>query len=476
MPFKDVREFITKLEAEGQLRRIAEEVDWNLEVGAMVRWANEGGLPAPFFQQIKGYPEGYSILGSPVGTRQRMAIAMDIDKDVSQREMIEEYLRRRQQPIKPILVNDGPCKENIHVGDEVDLFKFPSPMVHEGDGGRYIGTFHATISRDLDSEWVNWSMYRHMLHTKNTLGILAEPYTHLGMVRSQKYEPNNKIMEVAIAIGTEPVTSICAAAPVPHGVSEVDIAGGIRGEAVEVVKCETVDLVVPATSEIVIEGEIRPNERMDEGTFGEYTGYVVGMREPRPVIHVKAITHRNNPILTMTNPGMPVYDGCVILSVTLAAEVLDELRARGLPVTGVSSFAETTQMLMVVAVKVPFANVAGEIAHIIWATRHGRSTPYVIVVEDDVDPFNLAEVLHALVTKCHPYRGIVRLEHTVAGGLVPFLNEYERKHLVGAKVYFDCTWPVDWDPSVVPTKSSFEKMYPSGVQQAALDKWSRHGY
>ena len=159
MPFKDVREFITKLETEGQLQRIEEEVDWNLEAGAMVRWANERGLPAPFFQRIKGYPEGYSILGSPLGTHKRMAIAMDMDKNVSQREMIDEYLRRRRRPIKPILVSDGPCKENICVGDEVDLLKFPAPMVHESDGGRYIGTFHVTISKDLDSEWMNWSMY-----------------------------------------------------------------------------------------------------------------------------------------------------------------------------------------------------------------------------------------------------------------------------------------------------------------------------
>jgi 4-hydroxy-3-polyprenylbenzoate decarboxylase len=476
MPFKDMREFINKLEVEGEAQRIDEEVDWDLEAGAMVRRSNERDLPAPFFQKVKDYPDGYRIFGAPLSNQKRVAIAMDMDANTPARELIAEYLKRKQQPVKPVLVSGGPCKENISLGDELDLLKFPVPMVHLGDAGRYIGTFHLVVAKDLDSQWVNWSMQRLMVHNKNTIGIQAPPQSHLGMIYGQGYEPRNKPMEVAIAIGTEPISNLCAASSIPHGVSEVDIAGGIRGEPVELVECETVDLAVPATAEIVIEGEIRPQERMDEGPFGEYTGYMTPHPLPRPVIHVKAVTHRNNPILTMTCEGVPSTESHAILFVTKAAQLMEELRARGLPVTGVCAFVETCCMLVAVAVKVPYANVAGEIAHVIWASRQGRGTPYIIVVEDDVDPFNMDQVLHALITKCHPYRGIVRLEHAVGLPLAPWADRYERRHMMGARAYFDCTWPVTWDSSEVPKKSSFETIYPVAVQQKALAKWQKYGY
>ncbi len=476
MPFKDLREFIARLEKEGEAQRIADEVDWNLEAGAMLRRSNEQGLPAPFFQKIKDYPEGYRIFGSPLSNHRRVAIAMDMEADTSQRELMEEYIRRRQQPIKPALVSNGPCKENIHLGDEVDLLEFPVPIVHDGDGGRYIGTWHLTIAKDPDSEWVNWGMYRHMLHNKNTVGICASPATDAGKIYTQKYAPQNKPMEIAIAIGTEPISAFCAASPIPYGVSEVDIAGGIRGEPIELVKCETVNLAVPATAEIVIEGEIIPNEAMDEGPFGEYTGYVATLREPRWVIRVKAVTHRNNPILSMTCEGTPTTETHAIMSVSKAAEIQEALRALGIQVTGLCLFPETASQLIAVAAKNLCANGAGEIARVIWTTRLGRGTPYVIIVDDDVDPFNMAQVFHALATKCHPYQGIVRLERDVGTIFAPWASQYERKYSVGAKAYFDCTWPFDWEPSDTPKKSSFQTIYPVEIQQKALANWHKYGY
>lgn len=478
MPFNDLREFIAKLEKEGDVQRIEEEVDWNLEAGAMIRWANEHSLPAPLFEKIKGYGAGYRIFGAPLATQRRLAIAMDMEPNASTRELQEKYLTGKGQPLKPVLVKDGPCKENIYIGDEVDLLKLPVPMVHDGDGGRYIGTWHIDICKDLESDWVNWGMYRHMLQNKNTIGIEAGPYTHLGMLREQRYEARNKNMEIAVAIGIEPVSAFCAATCMPYGVSEVDIAGGLRGAPVELVKCETVDLAVPATSEIVIEGEIRPNERMDEGPFAEFTGYRVCLRCPRPIIRVKAVTHRNNPIFTMTSEGLPVVDDHIMASVSMAAELQELLIGRGLPVTGVSIFPESCYLMAVVAVKVPFAYVAGDIARIIWASRSGALRPYVIVVDDKVDPFNMAQVLHALVAQCHPYKGIHRVEHTSATSYEPWANRHERENRMGAKVYFDCTWPVDWLPSDVPEKASFTntQMYPLEVQQKALAKWRKCGY
>ncbi len=476
MPFKDLRDFIARLEKEGEAIRIEEEVDWNLEAGAMLRRAAEEGLPATLFQKIKGCAPGYRLFGGGAAKFSRMAISMDMAPDTHPRELIEEYLRRRKNPIKPILVKDGPCKENIQIGDEVDLLKFPVPMIHGGDGGRYIGTWHATITKDLDSDWINWGMYRQMLHNKNTIGIfLATPAKHLAAMYFRDYEPKNKPMEVALAIGMDPLSTMCAANPMPYGVSEVDIAGALRGEAVELVKCETIDLVVPATAEIIIEGEFRPRERMDEGPFGEFTGYRSGLAAPRPVIHVKAVTHRDNPILTASCMGIPVDDNSII-SLTSSAELWEALRERGLPVTGVYVPPETSYMMTVVAVKSYYAGVADDIAHAIWGGPFGHAETYIVVVQDDVDPFNMSQVWHALVSKCHPGRGIHKVENSRVTSLIPYLNHHEREYDMGVKVYFDCTWPLDWDPADVPERASFAEMYPAEVQQSALAKWAKYGY
>jgi len=478
MPFKDVREFIAKLEEEGEALGIKEEVDWNLEAGAILRRSSELGLPAPFFQKIKGYPEGYRLFGNGAANFRRMAIIMGMEPDTPPRELIDEYIRRRHHQIKPVLVKDGPCKENIHIGDEVDLLEFPVPMLHDGDGGRYIGTWHVTITKDLESDWVNWGMYRHMLHSKNAVGILqASLGKHLWMMYSQGYAPRNKPMEVAIAIGVEPVSAMCAASPLPPGISEVDVVGGIRDEPVELINCETIDLKVPATAEIVIEGEIRPNDMVDDGPFGEFTGYMSGKKSPRPVIRVKAVTHRDNPILTASCPGIPVDDDA-IFSLTKAAEILEALRAQRKPVSSVFVPLETTHMLAIVATtKARYPGIAEDIAHVIWASANvGHETPCIIIVDEDVDPFNLNEVWHALITKCHPMKGIVRLDRATVISIIPWLSKQEQQNRLGAKVYFDCTWPLDWDPADIPKRISFAQAYPPGVQQKALDIWHKYGY
>ena len=476
MPFKDLREFIDKLEKEGEAQSIDEEVDWNLEAGAMLRRATEQNFPAPFFQKIKDYPNGYRLFGGSLANYRRIAIAMDKSPDTSQQELMEEYLKRKKRTLKPVLVHEAPCKENIARGEEVDLLKLPVPFLHEGDGGRYLGTFHLTISKDLDSDWVNWGMYRSMLHDQNSVSMWATPGSHLDGMYKRSYEPQGIPMEVAIVLGTEPISALCTAIPIAYGVSEVDVAGGIRGEPVELVKCETIDLEVPATAEIVIEGEMRPHERKDEGPFGDFTGYVTHGRKSVPVVHVKAITYRNDPIFTMSCMGIPVDDDTAIHSVTKGAEYLEALRASGLPVTGVCVLAEASELITVVAVKPPFSNVAEVIADIVWGTRAGRHLPYIIVVNDDVDPFDRSQVWHALATKCHPDRGIVKRKRGVLMPLLPSATSYERRHGLGARTYFDCTWPLDCDPKKLPKRVSFKEIYPEEIQQKALAKWKKYGY
>ena len=214
---------------------------------------------------------------------------------------------------------------------------------------------------------------------------------------------------------------------------------------------------------------------MDEGPFGEFTGYRSGLRAPRPVIRVKAVTHRNNPIFTMSCMGIPADDNAII-SLTSSAELWEILRARGLPVTGVYVPPETSYMMAAVAVKPLYAGVADDIAHAIWGSPFGHVMTYIIIVQDDVDPFNLTQVFHALVSKCHPGRGITKVERSRVTSLIPFLDHHEREYDTGVKAYFDCTWPLDWDPADVPERASFREMYPLEVQEKALAKWSKYGY
>ncbi|MDP2726707.1 MAG: UbiD family decarboxylase, partial [Dehalococcoidia bacterium] len=374
----------------------------------------------------------------------------------------------------PSLVSTGPCKENVCLGDHVDLQKLPVPFLHTGDGGRYIGTWHIVVTRDPDTDWVNWGMYRLMLHDKKTMGILLSPTQHIGY-HYAKYEARAQPMEFAVAVGMDPVGPLAAASFYAAGVNEVDLAGGMRGEPVELVKCETVDLAVPATSEIVIEGEIPPFERREEGPFGEYTGYMAGERAPRPVCRVKAITHRNDPILPVSCMGVPVDDYAALRPLH-AAEILDDLRTRGFPVKMVNMPVEAP-LLCMVSTKVPYAGYSRHLAAAVWGSpTAGRGAHFLVVVDEDVDATNTDEVLWVLSTRCHPDRGIFKMPGTSGSPLLPFLNLEERRHQVAAHVLFDCTWPKDWPKEAIPVKASFDVMWPKDIQEKVLSYWKDYGY
>ncbi|MBI2849327.1 MAG: UbiD family decarboxylase, partial [Chloroflexi bacterium] len=465
MPFKDQRAYIARLEEEGEIQRVEKEVDWNLEVGAIIRRSYDLKAPAPFFQKIKDYPSGCRILGAPLATSRRpnryharLAISLDLPPDSSVMDIMESYIARKKNLIKPILVSSGPCQENIHLGEDVDIEEFPAPLLHEGDGGRYIGTWHLVATKDPDSGWVNWGIYRLMMHDKKSTGIDLHPNQHIGF-HYTKYETRNQPMEFAVAFGAEPVTPLVAGGSYAPGVDEMDIIGSLRGEPLELVKCLTVDLAVPATSEIVFEGEIRPFERKDEGPFGEFTGYRASERGPRPVCRIRAVTHRHDPILPVSCLGVPVDDSAARRPL-VAAELLDYLRSKGFPVKMVYNAPEVSPLLYMVSTKVPFTNYAKHLASALWGSPGGKTAPYVIIVDDDVDVTNINEVVWALTTRCHPEKGIFKVPNTTGSPLLPFINSYEKRNHMGAQVILDCTWPKDWAPEAIPVKASFDVLWP----------------
>ncbi len=388
MQIDDLRDYLDILEEYQEVQRISAEVDWNLEMGAITRRVYDLGAPAALFEKIKGYPKGFRALGAPLGTSSRpghgqfarTALAMHMPPSSTAKEIMSTYLQRKEKLIPPVTVKTGPCKENIDIGDAVDVLKFPIPLIHDGDGGRYIGTWHTVITKDPESSWVNWGMYRLMVHDRNTLGCLFPMQQHIGQMY-QKYEAMNKPMPVAVAIGGQPVIPLVSCVMLPPYVNEADVAGALQNAPIAMVKCETVDLEVPASSEIVIEGEVLPHERRTEGPFGEYMGYEAGKSSPKPILRIKAITYRNNPILPFSNMGMPVHEGQTATALIKGAEIYAELKKLGLPVKSVFCPPFGVGHMCVVSTEVPFINFAQRVAHAVWATKPGLFVYYMVIVE-----------------------------------------------------------------------------------------------
>ncbi len=474
MSFIDNRQFIQALERSGDVVHVKQEVDWDLEAGAIVRRVCELHAPAPLFEKIKDYPPDYRILGAPLATHRRLAIALGLDPDTPPKAIQAELEHRLEHPVKPKVVQDGPCKENVILGENADLYRFPAPMIHDGDGGRYIGTWHLVVTKDPDSEWTNWGMYRTMVYNKGNMGVLFAPTRHAGMIFYQKYVPQKLSMPFAIAIGADPLCSLAAATHFRKGESEVDYAGGLLQEAVELVKCETNDLLVPAHAEIILEGEVSPDNLVPEGPFGEYTGYRLPERKALPACRVKAITHRDNPILTMTNMGIPQHEGDIWQYGT--PQILKGmLRKRGIPVTEVHCPPEMSAHLVIIGVKTTKGDIVNEIKNVLLPIM---DQPIVIVVDDDVDVFNLGEVFYALATKCHPLRGISIQEHDLINPLMFYYSSPEEKESRrGASVLFDCTWPPDWPKETyVPQRMSFEEAYPKETRERVIKEWRNYGF
>lgn len=477
MPYKDLREYIDRLEQEGELRRVKAEVDWNLEIGAISRRDIELRGPALLFENIGGYSQEYRLLCNIMsGSRPvhaRLALALGLPKETKPLELISHFAERSKEHIKPVLLNTAPCKEEIHTGDDVNVLEFPVPLIHGMDGGRFIGTWHIDVTKDPDTGWVNWGMYRHMVHDEKTIGWLAAPFQHGPATYYQKYEARGKPMPMAIAIGTEPVCSIAATTSFPAGVPEADVAGGLRAAPVELVKCETVDLEVPASSEIVLEGMVLPGERRLEGPFGEFTGYDAGGMVERTVFHVQCITHRKKPILTMANPGKPWEEDAVIFTINGSAMIRNDLESRGIPFKSV--YVMPPAMAVVVAAQPRYSGFVQTVAAAVWSGKFGVSKPYIFVVGEDVDVTDPEEVLWCLTTRLHPEKGIHVQKSAPAGPLTPFLSREEKASGGGSRVLFDATFPFHWTPEERPTIIDFEHAWPAEVKEKVISRWEEYG-
>lgn len=477
---RSTRELIDKIDKVGELVRIDKEVDWDLEAGAITRRGAELRSEAVFMDNIKDYP-GWSYIGNHLSSFPRIACALGLDPNAHRREIGDHYLERLKKQIKPVLVNDAPCQENVIMGDDVNLFDLPAPMVHDGDGGRYLATCALRVTKDPDSDWVNWGTYRNMVHDERHLGGLILPSGDMGRMYYGKYVPKGENMPVAIVMTPDPVSYMIAMTPVGVGVSEVDIAGGVIGEPIELVKCKTIDLEVPATAELILEGEVlMPDSGVDEGPFGEFTGFRTSPRLSRSVFKINCVTYRNDPILGIANMGMPVDDGDAVCSVTWSSQIKKNLIDNGVPVVEVNWPPETCSMMVIVSTKVPYFGIANRIGNILFgAAPLGAYINVLVVVDETVDVYDLGEVWHALAGQCEPVRGINIKEDEFTTPLNPCLSMDDRRWMRGSKVVFDCTFPVEWHrQKEVPAKVNFRNkvMYPEDLQKKVIENWHDYGF
>jgi UbiD family decarboxylase len=487
-----LRDFIAALERVGQIQPIDVEVDWDLEIGAVTRRSYELRAPAPLFNRISGIGKGFRVLGAPGGlgsaakTRfARVALALGLPADTPGRRIVESLAESAARPpIPPRWRDTGPCKENRMVGDAVDLFQFPAPLIHAADGGRYIQTFGMNIVRTPDGGWTNWSVNRMMIAGKDRLACLIPPNQHLGMIHAmwrEKGEPT----PIVVALGVEPALPYVGGMSLPESVDESHVLGAHFGEALEVVRGETVDLPVPATAEIVIEGRISHEETAPEGPMGEYPGYLdTSAAKPKPVLQVCAVTWRTQAILPVVAAGPPVEEDHTGWGIPHAAMTLRDLKAAGLPVTGAWMVLESACHWMLVAVSPDWHEATGlasrdlaeRVGETLFATKTGFGIPKVLLVEDDFDFTDVGQVVWAFASRAHPHHGEVEFPGRAQNNLPVFLDPEEKFTYHATKVIHNCLLADRYPKGERPVAADLAHGWPKHVVRRVIENWHSYGY
>ncbi len=414
MACKDLREWIDALEKEGELARVKTKVDWNLEMGGINQEVYDREGPALLFENIKDYENTLckKLFVNSLATFPRISMMMGLSKNTHPRELITTYMDRVKELVKPRIVKDGPVKENVLRGDDVDLFQLPAGKWHSLDGGRYLITMNGVVTKDPETGWENVGTYRGMIHDRNHTGMSIVHNQHIWMHWRKHKKLGRKTMPCAVVLGWEPVLPMVASSNVPTNVDEYDIMGAIRQEPIELVKCETVELEVPASAEIVLEGEISLD--LDtlklEGPFGEYTGYY-GSGAPglRPVFTVNCIMCRNDPVLQSTLIAPPVDEADRMQEVQHSAYVWEVLNNHMVGVTGVNVDASTGCTNVFIQIDNSYIGQVQQAAAVIWAlplsVYVGKN---IMVVDQDIDIFDLGKLNWAFAYRVDPKRDLIQ--------------------------------------------------------------------
>ncbi len=449
MAITDLRGWLREVGEMGELQ-VIEGVDWNLELGAISELnLRRPNCPALLFRGIKGYPQDYRIVTCPVTTTSRFAHIYNLPKVASWREMLELYRARYSlwqnsvDRFAPVVVKDGPVLQNIQRGDQVDLTIFPTPLWHELDGGRYIGTGHAVITRDVDTGEVNLGCYRIQMHDKNTVGIHITPGRH-GRLHYEKDHARGKASPMLLSIGHHPLFFAVSGSEVPHEPrSEYHFMGAVTGEPIKVIKEEVTGLPMPADAEIVLAGWCPPGKTRQEGPFGEFTGYYSAEEEaPQPIIEIERVYYRDNPIILGAPPNRPPDEFSKMMDVVRSAKLYDDLINAGVPeVKGAWMSDVGRQLLISVSIKQKYAGHAKQAA--LAACPGYTMGRYVVIVDEDVDPTDTNDVLWALCTRTDPDRDIDIIRETRSILLDPIVRKPTESY-ISSRALINACKPFEW--------------------------------
>jgi 4-hydroxy-3-polyprenylbenzoate decarboxylase len=452
MAYDDLREFILALERNRELKRIPFEVDPYLEITEFADRSVKRGGPALLFERPKG--SSVPVLINAFASRSRMEIALDVNSVAEIADRISDYLQMRVPQglvakIKmlpklaeigsffPKVVSDGPCKEVIR-RDKFSLRELPVLHCWPLDGGPFI-TMPMVFSKNPETGKRNCGMYRMQVFDDRTTGMHWQTQKQGAEHYRRMRQEGRKRMDVAVAIGCDPATMYSAILPLPPDLDEMMMSGFLRNKPVEMVKCETIDVEVPAHAEIVLEGYLDLGEMRTEGPFGDHTGFY-SLEDEYPIFHVTCMTHRRKPIYAATIVGPPpmedFYMGKAIerIFLPLMRMQLPEVRDICMPAEGVF------HNLILVSIRKSYPGQARKVMHAIWGLGQAMFSKVIVVVDDDVNVQNVREVAWKALNNIDPQRDI---EFVL--GPVDSLDHASRLPDFGSKMGVDATrkWPAE---------------------------------
>lgn len=491
----DFRQFVQELEEENDLLTITQQVHPHLELGAIVRKVYESEEKAPLFENIQGRAGTglFRVLGAPVGLSRvpgqrfgRIAKSLGLPSTATGKNIIDKInAAKKLQPIPPKEVSSGPVKEHKLLGDDIDLTALPVPFLHQDDGGKFMQTFGMHVVQTPDGSWINWSITRGMVHDKRSLVGPVIPKQDIGVI-SQMWKAKGEDVPWALCFGVPPAAIMVGGMPIPKWTNEAGFIGALIGSPVEVVKCETNDIRVPANAEIVLEGVISTSETATEGPMAEYHGLIFpGQSKQCPIFKVNAITYRENPILPVCVAGRATEENHTVWGIMQAAEVLNICQAAGLPIQMVWCPFESHCLWFVAqvdrqklsALNTNIAEFSKKVGQVVFSSKPGWYIPKLYLIGDDIDPTDLRDVIWAEATRCQPGTNEFLFDEYGNIPLIPYVGygiKPERNH---PKVVRCCMLPCEFTDEDLPWKEgSFRGSYPIDIQEKVRRDWTKYGF
>jgi UbiD family decarboxylase len=445
----DLRAWLEQVDKLGELRHVR-GADWNLELGAISELNVKKELPpALLFDEIKDFPKGFRVLTCSTSSPARLSSILRLPVQKTHQGLVEALRGKPAQwqaaasRFPYVTVKSGPALENVE--REPDLRKFPAPLWHEMDGGPYIGTGCSVITRDLDTDWINVGTYRVQLLDRNHVALDMVPGKH-GRIHYEKHKAAGKRFPVVIVVGADPLGYLISGIEVPFGMCEYNYIGAIIGKPVALIPGELTGLPFPAAAEIVLEGHVEPNDERTEGPFGEFHGYYPGKEGRAPAVTVERVYYRNQPIIVGSPPAKPPNDYSYSKAVMRSALLMDALVAAGVPDVKAVWAHEIggARMFNVVAIRQRYAGHARQAGHILSQCGVGAyMSRYSVVVDEDIDPANLQEVMWAVATRTDPAIDIDIIQRGLGSKNDPMFVAYRYNAPFSSKAVIDACRPYD---------------------------------